>query len=121
MYTSLRSITEHTSGQENKAAFSAGDGGVEPATAVEITAPKPIIPDDDILPLRPLRFVRGDGPSKRRLGQVLFLLPVPIMAIPVESDVVLEMPLVEAQTTGAALLIQRFDARPSSSVTTAEK
>ena len=66
--TSLRSIMRAQ--QDHQPALGAGDRGVEPAGAVLGGAAEPVVVDDDVLPLRALRLVAGDGvaPDASRSG-----------------------------------------------------
>ena len=101
--------------EDHQTLLGAGDDGVEPAAPVLLGAAQTIIPDDHVLPLRALRLVPCDRPAERRLGQMPLLLPVPIVAIPIERDMVLEVALVEAQPARFAVLTRGPIRLPSSS------
>ena len=69
--SSFRSIKDH------QPPLGAGDRGVEPAGAVLGGAAEPVVVDDHVRPLRPLRLVAGDGVAPDRLDQAL---PDPVVA-----------------------------------------
>src|SRR5581483_11361005 len=100
--TSLRSSIG-ASIEQHETALGAGNGGIEPAGAIFGSAAKTVVVDNDILPLRALRLVAGDGPAPDRFDDGLFLPVVAALALRIRRHVVVEVAFVDPKALARAV------------------